>query len=80
MLIKKSTELSRPIMISLSRASPHTNALFKDYVRRCEEEHLKSGNQYYLSKREIERWGIYVSDNTRIQIVHVDTDIHEHLK
>jgi hypothetical protein len=72
-LTHRRTELGRPVVYSLQRASQYNDALFCDYAKKVEELRQQGGRDlpYYLTKREIERWIVHPPCGPRMEVIPV---------
>ena len=64
-LTQRPVELGRQVVLSLKQADAHYDALFCDYV----ESQRQEGGPYYLTKREIERWGEWPPCGPRVEVI-----------
>lgn len=78
-LTQRPVELGRPFAFSLKRADPHYDALFCDYAKHVESRRQEGGKDlpYYLTKREIERWGEWPPCGPRMEVIPISIRIDE---
>jgi hypothetical protein len=72
LLINTPVELVRPYVMHMTRQTPRTDKLFKDYMMKVEEARKQGSQTYLMSKQDVQKWTAFFPAGLRVQALSLE--------